>query len=174
MWSQPSPWPDHTSGLTVSTLCDQHTWELDLVVTLERPASYRWGKEVTDPLPLGAPCLYSPSSWPWVSLSPAPTHAQVRHILTTHPRAVWSPLLPILPRVPVFPNTDTAQRCSASGALCPSSPIRQSELCSHCRLLGHSRPRAVPEHARLLLPQGPRLHHGMKPTGGQRLWASLA
>ncbi|XP_032272379.1 rab-like protein 2B isoform X3 [Phoca vitulina] len=41
----------------------------------------------------------------------------------------------------------------------PSSRIRQSELCSCCRLLGHSRPGAVPEHARLLLPQGPRLHH---------------
>nr|XP_044611550.1 rab-like protein 2A isoform X5 [Equus asinus] len=32
------------------------------------------------------------------------------------------------------------------------------------RLLGHSRPGAVPEHARLLLPQGPRLHHGRRPA----------
>ncbi|XP_045691031.1 rab-like protein 2B isoform X2 [Phyllostomus hastatus] len=39
------------------------------------------------------------------------------------------------------------------------APVRRSELCSRCRLLGHSRPGAVPEHARLLLPQGPRLHH---------------
>uniref|UniRef100_A0ABI7XZ36 Uncharacterized protein n=1 Tax=Felis catus TaxID=9685 RepID=A0ABI7XZ36_FELCA len=30
------------------------------------------------------------------------------------------------------------------------------------KLLGHSRPGAVPEHACLLLPQGPRLHHGVR------------
>ena len=54
-------------------------------------------------------------------------------------------------------------------AFCLSALVGQSELCSCCRLLGHSRPRAVPEHACLLLPQGPRLHHGMKPAGRQRL-----
>jgi hypothetical protein len=47
----------------------------------------------------------------------------------------------------------------------PSSPIRKSELCSCCRLLGYSRPGTVPEHARLLLPQGPCLHHGTRPAG---------
>ena len=57
-------------------------------------------------------------------------------------------------------------------AFCLSAPVGQSELCSCCRLLGHSRPRAVPEHACLLLPQGPRLHHGMKPAGRQRLHRS--
>uniref|UniRef100_A0A4W2BLG0 Uncharacterized protein n=2 Tax=Bos TaxID=9903 RepID=A0A4W2BLG0_BOBOX len=30
-----------------------------------------------------------------------------------------------------------------------------------CGLLGHSRPRAVPKYACLLLPQGPCLHHGI-------------
>lgn len=41
-----------------------------------------------------------------------------------------------------------------------SHPSRHVELYFYCRLLGHSRPGAVPEHACLLLSQGPRLYHG--------------
>lgn len=54
-----------------------------------------------------------------------------------------------------------AWRCQG---LCPPAPSG-SQLCSCCRLLGHSRPGAIPEYARLLLPQGARLHHGMRPFG---------
>nr|XP_044611549.1 rab-like protein 2B isoform X2 [Equus asinus] len=45
---------------------------------------------------------------------------------------------------------------------CP--PLCSSGQGRRDRLLGHSRPGAVPEHARLLLPQGPRLHHGRRPA----------
>lgn len=55
--------------------------------------------------------------------------------------------------------------CGGLSALQLPNPIGQTELCSYCRLLGYGRPGAVPEHACLLLPQGSRLHHGMKPVG---------
>lgn len=40
------------------------------------------------------------------------------------------------------------------------SELCHSELFLHSRLLGHGGPGTVPEHARLLLPPGPCLHHG--------------
>ena len=65
------------------------------------------------------------------------------------------------------PPSPPPRRCSVFGP-CASPPPRAVRAMFCCRLLGHSRPRAVPEHARLLLPQGPRLHHGMQPAGRQR------
>lgn len=41
-----------------------------------------------------------------------------------------------------------------------------SELFLSYRLLGHGRPGTVPEHARLLLPPGPCLHHGEGVSAG--------
>lgn len=117
-----------------------------------------WGKGSTYLPLLGASRLHSPSSWP---VSP-PTHPHTHRCA----QASWLSQAPrVLRTCTGQPCVVRAPRASAQTpawrrqGLCPPAPSG-SQLCSCCRLLGHSRPGAVPEYARLLLPQGARLHHG--------------